>query len=202
MPANGKISHFASWFAAVNSFPDRDLKEKITFEFLTRWPVNGLISTVMAGRQYTIAINLAPERLLYAGPVIPGAWNHLRDEEEAGMLGGEILIDTGAFGAMIDVEVAERLRLPIRGTKEIHGIHGYGTVSCYQAKLILPAKDSTGKDLPFIKTIECIGVPSLTEKNREHGVDVIGIIGREFLQNVRLEIDGATGQLKLLVNDR
>src|SRR5918994_3385523 len=155
----------------------------------------------MAGRQYMIAINLPPERLLYGGPLIPGAWRHSRDEEQAGSVGGDILIDTGAFGAMIDLEVADRLRLSIRGTKEIHGIHGYGTVSCYQAKLVLPAKDSTGENSEFIKIIECIGVPSLTDKNREHGVNVIGIIGRQFLQNVQLEIDGTTGRIKMLVND-
>ena len=103
----------------------------------------------MAGRQYAISIDLAPERLLYAGPLIPGAWRHPRDEEEPGAVGGEILIDTGAFGAMIDVEAADRLRLPIRGTKEIHGIHGYGSVSCYRAKLVLPAKDPYGGDCKF-----------------------------------------------------
>jgi predicted aspartyl protease len=156
----------------------------------------------MAGRQYTISINLAPERLLYAGPLIPGAWSHPRDEQEAAPVAGEILIDTGAFGAMIDLDVADRLRLPICGAKEIHGIHGYGTVSCYQAKLVLAAQDPGAENCKFIKIIECIGVPSLTEKNREHGVNVIGIIGRQFLQNVHLEIDGATGQLKLLVSDR
>jgi predicted aspartyl protease len=153
----------------------------------------------MAGRQYTISIDLTPERLLYAGPLLPGAWTHWRDEEDAGLVSGEVLIDTGAFGAMIDVDVADRLRLPIRGAKEIHGIHGYGTVSCYQAKLVLRAQTSLGEDCEFTTIIECIGVPSLTEKNREHGVNVIGIIGRQFLQNVHLEIDGATGQLKLLV---
>lgn len=156
----------------------------------------------MSGRQYTISINLAPERLLYAGPLIPGAWRRTRDEEEVGSVGGEILIDTGAFGAMIDDDVADHLRLPIRGTKEIHGIHGYGTVRCYQAKLVLSAQDPLGEDCEFTTIIECIGVPSLTEKNREHGVNVIGIIGRQFLQNVHLEIDGATGKLKLLVNDQ
>jgi hypothetical protein len=156
----------------------------------------------MSGRQYTISIKLAPERLLYAGPLIPGAWRRTPEEEEAGSVGGEILIDTGAFGAMIDDDVADRLRLSVRGTKEIHGIHGYGTVRCYQAKLVLPAQDPIGKDCEFTTMIECIGVPSLTEKNREHGVNVIGIIGRQFLQDVYLEIDGATGRLKLLVSDR
>lgn len=139
--------------------------------------------------------------MLYAGPLISGAWRHARDEEGTGAVGGEILIDTGAFGAMIDVDVAHPLGRPVLGTKEIHGIHGYGTVSCYQAKLVLPAKDPIGEDCTFTTIIECIGVPSLTEKNREHGVNVIGIIGRQFLQNVHLEIDGAIGKIKLLITD-
>jgi hypothetical protein len=150
---------------------------------------------------YTIFVDAAPERLLYAGPLIPGYWSHPQLEGSVGALSGEILIDTGAFGAMIDDEVADRLSLPILGMKEIHGIHGYGTVRCYQAKLVLPAKDPTGDDCKFIKTIECIGVLSLTEKNREHGANVIGIIGRQFFQNVRLEIDGASGKLKLFITD-
>jgi hypothetical protein len=67
---------------------------------------------------------------------------------------------------------------------------------------VLPAQDPIGEDCEFTTIIECIGVPSLTEKNREHGVKVIGIIGRQFLQNVHLEIDGTAGRLKLLVSDQ
>lgn len=94
---------------------------------------------------------------------------------------------------MIDLEVADRLSLPMLGLKELHGIHGYGTVRCYQAKLVLPAKDSIGEDCKFMKIIECVGVPSLTEKNKEHDANLIGILGRKFLQFVHLEIDGVTG---------
>jgi hypothetical protein len=150
---------------------------------------------------YTISVEAAPERLLYAGPVIPGSWSHPRIQGSGGAVGGELLIDTGAFGAMIDLEVADRLSLPMIGLKEIHGIHGYGTVRCYQAKLVLPAKDPIGAESEFIKTIECVGVPSLTEKNKEHEANLIGILGRKFLQFARLEIDGATGKLKLIVSD-
>jgi predicted aspartyl protease len=155
----------------------------------------------MAGRQYTISLELAPERLLVAGPLIPGSWRNPVDEEEAGAISGEILVDTGAFGAMIDLEVADRLGLPVLGLREIHGIHGYGTVRCYQAKLVLPARDDSGEYSNFVKLIPCVGVPSLIEKNREHGVNVIGIIGRQFLQYVHLEVDGATGKLRLILND-
>ena len=155
----------------------------------------------MAVGHYTISVDAAPERLLLAGPLIPGSWSHPHIEGSAGAVSGEILVDTGAFGAMIDVEVADRLNLPMLGVKEIHGIHGYGTVRCYQAKLVLPATDPIGEDCKFIKTIECVGVPSLTEKNKEHDANLIGILGRQFLQFVHLEIDGATGKLKLLLSD-
>jgi len=155
----------------------------------------------MAERQYTISVDLAPERLLVAGPLIPGAWGHPVDEEEAGAITGEILLDTGAFGAMIDLEVADRLGLPVLGMREIHGIHGYGSLHCYQAKLVLPAQDLVGEACKVIRIIECVGVPSLIEKNQEHGANLIGIVGRRFLQHVHLEIDGATGKLKLLLSD-
>jgi predicted aspartyl protease len=155
----------------------------------------------MAGPQYTISVDLAPERLLAAGPLIPGSWRNPVDEGGAGAISGEFLVDTGAFGAMIDLEVADRLGLPVLGLKEIHGIHGYGTVRCYRAKLLLPARDDTGNFCNFIKLIQCVGVPSLIEKNSEHGVNVIGIIGRQFLQHVHLEVDGATGKLRLLLSD-
>ena len=65
----------------------------------------------------------------------------------------------------------------------------------------LPAKDPKGEDCQFIELIECVGVPSLTEKNKEHDVNLIGIVGRKFLQFVHLEIDGANGKLKLLLGD-
>ena len=155
----------------------------------------------MAFGHYTISADAAPERLLVAGPLIPGYWSHPQIEGSAGAAGGEILIDTGAFGAMIDLEVADRLSLPMLGLKELHGIQGYGTVRCYQAKLVLPAKDPIGEDCKFIKMIDCVGVPSLTEKNKEHDVNLIGILGRKFLQFAHLEIDGATGKLKLLLSD-
>lgn len=114
---------------------------------------------------------------------------------------GEFLIDTGAYGAMIDLDVAMSLRLAVRGTREIHGIHGYGTLQQYLAKLILPAKDSDGKDCLFEQVMECVGVPSLLEKNREHDARVIGILGRVFLQTVHLEIDGSAGRITLLVRN-
>jgi hypothetical protein len=114
---------------------------------------------------------------------------------------GEFLIDTGAYGAMIDLDVAMSLQLAVRGTRQIHGIHGHGSLQQYLAKLVLRAKDQHGQERFFERVMECVGVPSLTEKNREHDAQVIGVLGRLFLQSVHLEIDGSAGRITLRLRD-
>lgn len=114
---------------------------------------------------------------------------------------GEFLIDTGAYGAMIDLDVALSLQLSVRGTREIHGIHGYGSLQQYLARLILPSLDGDGNDCLFEQVMECVGVPSLMEKNREHDARVIGILGRMFLQSAHLEIDGSAGRITLFIRN-
>jgi hypothetical protein len=65
--------------------------------------------------------------------------------------------------------------------------------------VILPAKDSNGRECFFEQVIECVGVPSLSEKSREQNANVIGILGRVFLQGAHLEIDGSNGQVVLQI---
>ena len=151
----------------------------------------------MANGVVRISVESSTQRLEKVGPLIPGSWSR-HDDELGRRMPGEFLIDTGAYGAMIDLEVAMTLQLAVRGTREIHGIHGYGSLQQYLAKLILPAKDSDGKDCLFEQVMECVGVPSLLEKNREHDARVIGILGRVFLQTAHLEIDGSAGRITLL----
>jgi hypothetical protein len=98
---------------------------------------------------------------------------------------------------MIDAEVAESLQLSLQGSREIHGIHGYGKLQQFLGRVSLPALDEGGKSALFTTTIECVAVPSLSAKNREHGVEIIGILGRMFLAGSRLTIDGAAGIIEL-----
>ena len=100
---------------------------------------------------------------------------------------------------MIDADAAETLQLLPRGTREVHGIHGHGRLPQYFARLVLPAKDGEGKDCLFEQVLECVAVPSLTDKSRENDAEVIGILGRMFLQSARLEIDGGAGRVSLLI---
>lgn len=154
----------------------------------------------MADWRYRIDVASTAPRLESVGPLVPGAWS--RQSDELGReIRGEFLIDTGAYGAMIDLEIAEALQLTLHGTREVHGIHGYGRLHQYLGRVFLPAFDAEGRRTVFAAVIECVGVPSLRDKNREHGSDVVGILGRMFLGNSRLTIDGATGRIELEIHE-
>lgn len=98
---------------------------------------------------------------------------------------------------MIDLDVAELLQLRLQGNRELHGIHGYGRLQQFFARISLPALDNGGRRTVFTTTIECVAVPLLSAKNREHGIEVIGILGRTFLRGSRLTVDGVGGKVEL-----
>jgi len=59
------------------------------------------------------------------------------------------------------------------------------TLQQFLAKVILPARASSGADGIFEQVMECVAVPSLREKSGEQNADVIGILkivsrGRAF----------------------
>ena len=146
--------------------------------------------------RYRIASQSSSQCLEQVGPLIPGSWSR-HDDELGREASGEFLIDTGAYGAMIDLDAAELLQLPLQGSREVHGIHGYGRLQQFFARISLPAIDDGGSRTVFTATIECVAVSSLSAKNREHGVEVIGILGRMFLRGSRLTIDGVSGRVEL-----
>jgi len=148
---------------------------------------------------HRITVEEPPERLKSIGPLIPGSWSR-HDDELGREARGAFLIDTGAYGAMIDYDVAVSLQLRQQGTREIHGIHGYGTLQQYLARVRLPAKTASGADSYFEQVMECVGVPALLEKSREQNAQVIGILGRAFLQTAYLEIDSKTGRIVLQID--
>ena len=148
--------------------------------------------------KYLIRIDSTPDRLVEAGPLLQGSWS--RQHDDLGReIRGEFLIDTGAYGAMIDLAVAEMLALSPRGTRSVHGIHGYGTLQFYLGRVSLPAVDTEGRQSLYSTVLECVGVPSLREKSFEHHADVIGILGRVFLRNASVRVDNLSGPLELVI---
>jgi hypothetical protein len=154
----------------------------------------------MTDWRYRIEVDSSAQRLNSVGPLIPGAWS--RQSDELGReIRGEFLIDTGAYGAMIDLEIAEALSLTLQGTREVHGIHGYGRLQQYLGRVSLPAFDAEGRRTAYSVVIECVGVPALRDKNREHGADVVGILGRMFLRKSRFSIDSVSGKVELQIEE-
>jgi len=147
---------------------------------------------------YRIVVDTTKGRLDQVGPLISGAWG--RHNDELGReIRGEFLIDTGAYGAMIDLDTADMLGLNPQGSREVHGIHGYGRLRQYIARISIPALDSDDQPTHFSALIECVGVPSLRDKNRQHGADLIGILGRAFLTNSRFTVDNISGRVELMI---
>jgi len=101
---------------------------------------------------------------------------------------------------MIDLAVAESLQFRLQGSREVHGIHGYGRLQQFLGRVSLPALDDSGKSTLFTTVVECVAVPSLSAKNRQHDVKVIGILGRMFLRDSRLTIDGIGGRVELEIS--
>lgn len=148
--------------------------------------------------KFIVRIDSKPERLVEAGPLVRGSWS--RDHDDLGReIKGEFLIDTGAYGAMIDLAVAEMLQLTPLGTRAVHGIHGYGTLQLYMGRVAMPAVDEAGNSALYSIVIECVGVPALREKSFEQRVDVIGILGRLFLHQARITVDHVSGTLELVI---
>ena len=144
---------------------------------------------------HAITVTIAPERLRRVGPLVPGVWSHPILGESGREVRGEFLLDTGAYGAMIDRDVADSLVLPQRGMKRVQGIHGSGRLPQYQAQLILPTENVDGMRSVFTMMLDCVGIPSLRQKNLEHEVEIIGILGRQFLAATHMTIDGSTGNI-------
>jgi hypothetical protein len=154
----------------------------------------------MTDWRYRIEVATTAARLRAVGPLIPGSWS--RQADELGReIRGEFLLDTGAYGAMVDQEIAEALQLTSQGMREIHGIHGYGRLQQYLGRVSLPAIDTEGRRTVYTTVIECVAVPSLRDKNREYGADVIGILGRMFLRGAFLAIDGVNGRIEVKINE-
>ena len=146
--------------------------------------------------RYRIVAESNSHQLEQVGPLIGGFWSR-HDDELGRLVRGEFLIDTGASGAMIDQEVAESLHLSMQGSREVHGIHGYGRLRQFLGRVSLPALDDIGQSTLFTATVECVAVPLLSAKNRQYGVEVIGILGRMFLRRSRLIFDAQSGRVEL-----
>jgi hypothetical protein len=130
------------------------------------------------------------------GPVVPGAWH-----ASGSTTRGSFLVDTGAGGIGICERVAQELAIQPKEQRSAHGLSGSDTLNFYQVDLHLPARATSGEEIVFRTSVECHGIRDLSTNHQQYGLNVIGILGRVFLQFVHLQVNGASGQVHLLIDD-
>ena len=150
---------------------------------------------------YEILAATSPPQWRKLGSLVPGAWVHPDAPDQSRQVRGLLLVDTGAAGVVIDESLAVQLRLSHEGTTNVHGAHGSGELKTYLAKLLLPARDSAGSDVLFACPIVCTGTPQLLQRHQKLGAEVIGILGRLFLQFCSIEVDGMTGETRVRIDE-
>ena len=116
---------------------------------------------------------------------------------------GHVLVDTGARKTGIAQHTAETLGLTSIGTASSFGAHGAQESLRYRANFTLRIVDPTsGKALEVtFEDHEVLGIPKMKESFDQFGLrdqtgnllNVIGILGREFLRHARLVYDGPRG---------
>ena len=147
-----------------------------------------------------ITVQAPPDHLRKHGPLVPGWWASPNTGGSVHASDGNLLLDTGASGMMIDEGIAAGLNLPMLDEKKSHGIHGHGTSRRYIATLFLPVLDGSGGNLALGIPVECSAVPQLSERYSRDGLSVVGILGRNFLQFCMLEINGLSGRIVVQID--
>lgn len=149
-----------------------------------------------------ISLQMSAKDLLDFGPLVPAFLVRTSSNIEVKALQGNLILDTGADGMVIDEEVAEDLGLQVLSNSAgVHGIHGWQSSKKYLAKVGLPVVDSSGFKFDLGMPLECTGMPDLRKRLKEKGANVFGMIGRNFLQFCALSIDGMTGKVSIRIDE-
>jgi hypothetical protein len=117
---------------------------------------------------------------------------------------GHVLVDTGAGKTGIAQHTAEELHLTPLGTASSFGAHGEQESTRYCANFTLRIADPAGKMLSIsFEDHEVLGIPKMKESFDRFGIrdqtgkllNVIGVLGREFLRHAKLVYDGPRGTI-------
>ena len=118
---------------------------------------------------------------------------------------GWVLVDTGAGKTCIAQHTADHLGLTPQGTANSFGAHGAQTSTRYRADFSLRINNpTTGKTLSLtFHDHDVMAIPKMKESfdqfevRDETGnlINVIGVLGREFLAHTKLHYDGPAGTI-------
>lgn len=117
---------------------------------------------------------------------------------------GAILIDTGADGTAISASVARELGLRPTRIQQGFGAGGEHQLPVFLATIELEITDPSGASTKIGWEQEALGIPSLGAGRRVicdgESMEIIGLLGRDFLRFCRVVYDGAEGTLEFELN--
>ena len=147
--------------------------------------------------------------------MVPAQWTITPNQAQQLMLlrkeipkpiAGYLLFDTGARHIAIDRQIAEDLQLPKLEKTIVHGFTSEEEVDQYEALLILPI-------IPLIPVeAQAISFPIICQTSniqKHHAeyttpegkpLNVIGVLGRTFMQFTKIYYDGLTGSVEIYLD--
>ena len=131
-------------------------------------------------------------KLLQFGPTIQVVIGQFISTDGANFVQSEdsiahALVDTGATESCIDINLAQKLQLPIVDKMNISGSDGVKIHDVYMAQIRVPV-------LQFTQYGKFSGV-NLTGGGQQHQA----LLGRTFLQNTIMIYDGLRGQITITI---
>lgn len=118
---------------------------------------------------------------------------------------GAILLDTGADGTSISADVANELGLTPTRMARGFGAGGEHHLPVFLATIGLNIEDPvSGKGTSIAWEQEALGIPSLGAGRRVkcngEDLEIVGLLGRDFLRACRFVYDGTAGTMEFEFN--
>lgn len=103
----------------------------------------------------------------------------------------ELLVDTGAMGSFVAIDLARRIGLRSTSREVVRGIGGDVECPVYAAMLDLPVDHTDGTTGMMPVRVRLAGL------ERELSSTIQGLLGRDFLQSFAFAYEGPTGRFIL-----
>jgi hypothetical protein len=142
------------------------------------------------------------------GPVVTGWFGKPSNSSNIDVNDAQcFLIDTGARSIGIDAGLASALKLNLVRSRRVHGASGQHSINEYLATLYLPTVDASGRQGLFRAPVEVAAINSLATAHTQTKIlradgqpaQVVGVLGRIFLQYCEMSYDGRVGEITLKV---
>ena len=155
-----------------------------------------------------IEVSFGLQNLRRDGPLLDGWFNYPSQSRPSRPEGvAYVLVDTGSPNIAIDEELARTLGLPQLEPEKTQGVDGQFEADMFMAKLCIPMVSADSQPFLFAINIPVFSVRDLVKSHEDimnpqgKPAQVVGVIGRVFLQFCKITYDGRSGHMRLVVHE-